>query len=673
LLGGVWGSGLFPVEPWWIASCFAAGAVAVAVRFAAERRRDRGVPEASSVAAETTDQGISAAEVLEAVGAGAAQLTALLGEAGIALLVTDLAGAVLHASDTAAELLERGDDRRWAAQHPAGTFFGLPVDDSQHLASLHRFFSSDGDSGEGVATIAGSRRQLYWAGRVLRGTEGLGHGRLFVVRDVTAERRFEALKSDFLATVSHELRTPLTSLRGSLQLVLARTESLGAADRGLLEIGVGNAERLIRLINDLLDIDALEQGSLAFRFTTLDITDLIKPALDAIQGVLEEKEVRVQVDLAEELPIIHGDRERLVQVLLQLLSNAGKYAPFGSTVTIRTCANDSGVQVDVQDRGPGIPVAEQPHVFERFWRSERGGADAGAGLGLAICRAVISRHGGEIWLTSEEGQGATFSVFLPRSILRVDDRAARERRPVESARVLLVEDDPDARAVLRAALEGHGYAVVEAQTGAQGVTLARREQPAAVLLDVLLPDISGYDVLRILKNAPETAPTPVLVLSVEPERELARRLGAWDALMKPLDFEAVRWSLAQALQRVGQPDGCLVVAVGPALSRDLTVLASALDRDGHRVHRAADIDDLAEWATANYPDVLVLDDEFLPERTRAAEALCQSSNPGRIIVVLLSAADDEEEAPPGWVRLRKPVSKADVLQAVQRVATAPPW
>ncbi len=663
ILGGLWAGGVLADEHWWAAvavlGAMAAGLVCLgAVRGETDERAATGTAGGVPAVAPKPEVPI---EKLTA------PLTDLLGDVGIAFVVTDAAGAVLRANVSATELLEHDAESAWVALQPTGTFFGLPVEEREHLAALHRFFSSEDAGGQGVATVAGSRREVSWAGRVLSGGEDIGTVRLFVMRDVTAERRFEALKSDFLATLSHELRTPLTSLRGSLQLVLARAGALEAMDRQLLEIGIKNAERLIGLVNDLLDIDSLEQGRLAFSFAPLEIEDVVATAIQTTAGAFENAGVGVEVDMPEPLPTVHGDRTRLAQVLVNLLGNAAKYAPSGSAVTVRVQPRDAGVQLDVSDAGPGIPAAEQPHVFERFWRTDRDSADAGAGIGLAICRAVVGRHGGQIWLASEEGHGATFSFYLPRSLFRLQEEQPVDLAPAgNGARVLVVEDDADARAVLCASLERSGYAVVDAANGAEAVATARRAAPAAVILDLVLPDISGYDVLRILKNSPETASVPVVVLSVEPGRELAKRLGAWDVLQKPLDLEAVRWTIAQALRRATRPEGRLVLALGPAVSRDLKVLASALEDDGHKIYRALDVGDLGEWTAANYPDVVVLDDDFLPQsRDEAADLLRHPVSQHCIPLVFITANPRGEELPTGWAELQKPISKDEFVVAAR--------
>jgi signal transduction histidine kinase/DNA-binding response OmpR family regulator len=593
----------------------------------------------------------------------------LLADLGLALVLTDRAGAIRAANAAATRLLAPDGKLPQAVLDPRGLFFGLPVEDGERLAALVQFFTRDDTAARGEVTIAASRRRVSWTGRVLTGREGFGAGRLFLMRDVTEERRFEALKSDFLGTVSHELRTPLTALRGSLELVLARAEGLAATDRELVGIGVKNTERLIRLINDLLDVDRLEQGTISFQFATIDVRELVASAVAATAGAFAERNVRVETALGDDLPTVHGDRERLKQVLVNLLDNARKFSPSDATVSVRAEACDGGVEVEVADQGHGIPAAELPHVFERFWQADHSSPEAGAGLGLPICRAIVARHEGRIWIDSEPGKGTTVSLFLPRSIFRAEPEAGdppTAASPPAGARILLVEDDPDAAAVMRASLEQCGHEVVLAPTGGHAVRLARRERPAAVLLDLVLPDISGYDVLRILKNSPDTAAIPVVVLSIEPERELARRLGAWDALQKPIDFEAVRWSLVGALRSVGRKDGRLVLGVGPTVSRDLAVLAGSLEEDAHEVYRAHDLDDLARWSADHYPDLLVLDRDFLTQSCAEAAERLRTIAIGRPIPLVFLASGGSSDADGGsWVSLAKPICKRDVLEIAE--------
>ena len=234
--------------------------------------------------------------------------------------------------------------------------------------------------------------------------------------------------------------------------------------------------------------------------------------------------------------------------------------------------------------------------------------------------------------------------------------------------ILVVEDDPDTRAVTRASLELYGYEVMEAGTGANAVHLARRDPPSAVLLDLVLPDISGYDVLRILKNTGETRDIPVVVLSVDHERELARRLGAFEALQKPAHFEQVRWCLAHALRRSSKGEGRYVLGLGPAVSRDLTVLARVLEGESHEVYRGSDLADLARWCGANYPDLVVLDEDIVSEtQAEVTEVLRHPSTQQSIPIVFLTSERNGEGRGDRWVRLVKPISKDELMEAAEKL------
>jgi CheY-like chemotaxis protein len=234
--------------------------------------------------------------------------------------------------------------------------------------------------------------------------------------------------------------------------------------------------------------------------------------------------------------------------------------------------------------------------------------------------------------------------------------------------VLVIEDDPDTRAVTRASLEQHGYVILEASAGVPGVNVARREQPDLILLDLVLPDLDGYDVLRVLKNDPETQSIPVVVLSVGPALELAHSLGAADVLQKPARFEAVRWVLARALRRKHQPEGRLVVGMAPAVSKDLSVLAQALDGGTNGIYRGRDLQDLAAWSAAHYPDLLVLDEDVLPEsRSEAAELLRHPVTGAPVPLVFLGRQVTSDGDTDSWIGLGKPISGEEFLAAAQRL------
>jgi signal transduction histidine kinase len=224
------------------------------------------------------------------------------------------------------------------------------------------------------------------------------------------------LKTEFVTVVTHELRSPLTSIAGYLDLLLEEEGREGAEDRGAyLQIAKRNADRLLELINDLLDLARLEAGKLELKRLPLDLEGLIREVSEALRPQIEGKEQHLRLDLAAPLPVVTGDPERLTQILLNLVSNAHKYTPQGGSITVATRAERAGVCIAVQDTGIGLSSEEQQQLFTKFFRAQHPLAReaGGSGLGLAIARALVELHGGTLTVVSAPGQGSTFNVTLP--------------------------------------------------------------------------------------------------------------------------------------------------------------------------------------------------------------------------------------------------------------------
>ena len=244
--------------------------------------------------------------------------------------------------------------------------------------------------------------------------QGRYSGSVLSFRDITQRSALDRLKDEFISTVSHELRTPLTSIRGALGLLSSGI--LGALDEkaaNLLRIALTNSERLVHLINDILDLERIESGRSPIAYRSLQLSSVIRQAVDGMQPVAEIAGVRLDYD-GRSAEVV-GDADRLLQVLTNLLSNAIKFSPPQSTVSIGVDASRDGVIVSVMDEGRGIPADKLELIFGRFQQVEA--ADArlrgGTGLGLAICRSILTQHGGRIWAEQNAGRGATFRVHLP--------------------------------------------------------------------------------------------------------------------------------------------------------------------------------------------------------------------------------------------------------------------
>ncbi|MFL5379173.1 MAG: ATP-binding protein [Myxococcales bacterium] len=238
-------------------------------------------------------------------------------------------------------------------------------------------------------------------------------GSMVVFDDVTNAHEVDRMKSEFISTVSHELRTPLTSIKGSMALVLDGS-SLDEETRELVEVTKRNADRLVRLVNDILDVSKIEAGRLELDPAPTDVAALCAEAVQGIDGFAKKVGVTVKSALADGLPPVRADRDRIVQVLTNLLSNALKFSPKAGSVDLLVEQKGNVVRFEVRDRGPGIPEDFRAKLFTRFAQSDRARREQeGTGLGLAICRALVLAHGGEIGVESEPGKGATFFFTLP--------------------------------------------------------------------------------------------------------------------------------------------------------------------------------------------------------------------------------------------------------------------
>jgi signal transduction histidine kinase/DNA-binding response OmpR family regulator len=239
----------------------------------------------------------------------------------------------------------------------------------------------------------------------------------------------DRLKSEFVAVVSHEIRTPLTVIKGVIELLADdRYWQVDDKQAQLLTMAQSNAERLLRLINDILDFSKLQSANLPMSFAAGHLAQVVEAAADNLQPLLEERGVRISVQLAPDLPLLILDEHRVGQVLLNLLSNAVKFSPKGATVTVAAAIAGDDVVVTVRDEGEGIAPKDLPRLFQKFSQLDSSSTRraGGTGLGLAICKGIVEAHGGRIWVESEVGAGSTFHFALPLGGPRTEDPLSRE-------------------------------------------------------------------------------------------------------------------------------------------------------------------------------------------------------------------------------------------------------
>lgn len=370
--------------------------------------------------------------------------------------------------------------------------------------------------------------------------DGHGHFIGFVVnlRDVTAEYEIMQMKNEFVSTVSHELRTPMTSIKGYVDLILdGDAGEINEIQRDFLQIVKENSDRLVELINDMLDISRIESGRIHLKIVPLSMLDAVEGAVDSFRAVLEQSGRNIVVQVAEGLPRVAGDRDRVGQVLINFISNALKYSPGGGTVTIRARHTGDVVAVSVSDQGIGISREDQKNLFTKFYRvdSTLTREIGGTGLGLSICKSIIELLGGKVSVRSKPGEGSTFTFALPVAPRELVRTPSVEGPVASGGKVLVVDRDPEIAALIETYLLKRGYEVIKAYNAADALEMAKSEKPRVITLDVILDGADGFELLQRLKDHEETATIPVVVLSIVCDEGRSCRLGAANYLEKPID------------------------------------------------------------------------------------------------------------------------------------------
>ena len=371
-------------------------------------------------------------------------------------------------------------------------------------------------------------------------------GAVVTFADITQRRAVDRMKSEFVSIVSHELRTPLTSVRGSLGLLASGALGpLGADAQRMAEVAVSSTDRLVRLVNDLLDLERIESGRVELNRRAVSVDRLLRDAAASVEGVAERAGVDVRLHPVE--GVVSVDTDQMLQAIANLLSNAVKFSSAGQAVDVVAERNLGSFTFRVVDRGRGIPLAMQDRIFEPFQQVDSSDARerGGTGLGLPIVRSIVNRHGGEVSLESTPGVGSTFTITVPTEATGEGTAGEDRSRPV----VMVVEDDADLAEVLAVSLRRRGVDVIEALTERSAIALAERLTPDLIVLDVVLNEGDGYGVVEALRRSPLRARTPVLVYTAhdldEGQRERLR-LGPTEFTLKsgtdssPLEDKVLR-------------------------------------------------------------------------------------------------------------------------------------
>jgi signal transduction histidine kinase/CheY-like chemotaxis protein/HAMP domain-containing protein len=424
-------------------------------------------------------------------------------------------------------------------------------------------------------------------------------GGVILVRDITREKELDRLKTDFISTVSHELRTPMTSVLGFSKIIRKKLEnsvfpSLAGSEeaarpiaqvRSNLDIIVSEAERLTDLINDVLDIARMEAGKVQWRDRRISMADVIAHSRNSTMGLWKNNGLALEVDIQENLPPVFGDFDRLVQVVVNLISNAVKFTET-SPIVCRARAGNGMVVVSVEDKGAGIRSQDLSHVFDKFKQAgdTLTSKPAGTGLGLPICRQIVERHGGSIWVESKPGHGSTFTFSIPavRGVKDADggpwfecpepetdiDVQLEQR---ETPLVLVVDDDPSLTNYLSQVFSDQGFRVKAADNGHDAVVRAQVLKPDLITMDIMMPGMDGNEAIGCLRSSPATRDIPILVLSALTDETERGDM----ALAKPVDEESLVRSAKALIGRRSVKTGCMLLGTPEKCDLDgLSVLCT---------------------------------------------------------------------------------------------------
>ena len=436
-----------------------------------------------------------------------------------------------------------------------------------------------------------------------------------IVRDITERKKIDKLKNEFVSTVSHELRTPLTSIRGSLGLVAGGVAGeISAKAKELIDIAYKNSERLVRLINDMLDIEKIESGKMTLDLKSHALMPLIEQAVEANRAYGEA--YGVTFEITETIPGVHVlvDQDRLLQVMANLLSNAAKFSPANGLVKIAVVHGNLGVRVMVIDQGTGVPDAFRHQIFQKFSQADSSDTrqKGGTGLGLNITKAIIEKMHGVIGFDSATGAGSMFYIELPEycadgiCLTHQDkEHSILQNKPLS---ILICEDDADIAKLLSIMLNDGGFITDIAHDAQQAKELLRSSHYDAMTLDIGLPGQDGLSLLQELRSHAATAQLPIVVVSAQTEQGRAEINGSYALLEwhdKPINRELLLSQLHAVISQ--QHEHYLPRILHVEDDPDVRQILSSIGQDIAEFDHAGSIKQAAAKLAQQHYDLIVLD------------------------------------------------------------------
>ncbi len=434
-------------------------------------------------------------------------------------------------------------------------------------------------------------------------------GTSLILRDISERKESEKRVSEFYSTVSHELRTPLTSIRGALGLIEGGIIEANTAEAmDLIQVARESSDRLIRLINEILDLKKIEAGKFELAMENLDPDRLVKDALEALTGMSEHAGIKLE-SRNYTSDLFFGDRDRCTQVLVNLVSNAIKFSPAGSSIVVTSGKTQAGmVRFSVSDTGPGIAEEQLHKLFNKFQQLDSSDtrAKGGTGLGLAISKAIVDEHGGNIGVDSTVGAGTTFWFELPEQAVADEQLLNNDDDDMDSSSILIIEDDDQLAQVLNIHISSQGFRVSRANSLRQARAKLLNAIPAVIILDLTLPDGDGLQLLEELRSEPATRSIPVVVITGRGAREgCSYSPMIFDWLQKPFDT----LMLVQAIERsLSLPSRSRVLVIGKDASTRRR-LSDQLGDMSLECMEASNQNEAIRMIEVSPPDLIIIDFE----------------------------------------------------------------
>ncbi len=417
------------------------------------------------------------------------------------------------------------------------------------------------------------------------------------------------LKSEFVSNMSHELRTPLNSIMALSRVLIMRSKDrITNEEQEYLKIIERNGKQLLSLINDILDLSKIEAGKLDLNISKVSIKSLLGTIKENLHQLAVDKGLKISLQVPDGMPLIETDHLKLNQVIQNIVGNAIKFTDKGEVKITASQTDDGSIAIVVKDTGIGIPEKDIPYIFEEF-RQVDGTISRkfeGTGLGLAIAKKTIELLGGNIKASSQLGVGSTFTITIPlvsKGDIKPKQVTYYKPGSKENGRksILVVDDDPDVSSKLSKDITEAGYKTIIASSGAEALELAEKYHPSLITLDVIMPEMDGWEVLGQLKDNPKTKDIPVIVVSVSDDLKTGLALGAVGHIFKPVDKD----KLITKINNVVRASSSLLLVDDNDL--DLQLMAYKLKSNKWEVNTASGGKECLDLLDKNVPDVLILD------------------------------------------------------------------